>query len=140
MQSKGAIRLVAILLMIASLWQLSFTFVNSVQEKKAEKYAEAKAIAAENSAAFNKVADVDKAFYIDSVKKVSNRMYIDSISSEKVYFGYTYKEVQAKSINLGLDLKGGMNVMLQVQLEDLVRALSKNNQSVEFNNAKYPLS
>ena len=135
MQSKGAIRLVAILLMLASLWQLSFTLVNSVQEKKAVKYAEAKAVAAENSAAFSKVADVDKAFYIDSVKKVANRMYIDSISSEKVYFGYTFKEVQAKSINLGLDLKGGMNVMLQVQLEDLVRALSKNNQSVEFNNA-----
>ena len=135
MQSKGAIRLVAILLMLASLWQLSFTLVNSVQEKKAAKYAEAKAVVAENSAAFSKVADVDKAFYIDSVKKVANRMYIDSISSEKIYFGYTYKEVQAKSINLGLDLKGGMNVMLQVQLEDLVRALSKNNQSAEFNNA-----
>ena len=135
MQSKGAIRLVAILLMLASLWQLSFTLVNSVQEKKAVKYAEAKAFAAENSAAFSKVADVDKAFYLDSVKKVASRMYIDSISSEKIYLGYTYKEVQAKSINLGLDLKGGMNVMLQVQLEDLVRALSKNNQSAEFNNA-----
>ena len=135
MQSKGAIRLVAILLLLASLWQLSFTLVNSVQEKKAVKYAEAKAVAAENSAAFSKVADVDKAFYLDSVKKVASRMYIDSISSEKIYLGYTYKEVQAKSINLGLDLKGGMNVMLQVQLEDLVRALSKNNQSAEFNNA-----
>ena len=135
MQSKGAIRLVAILLMLAVLWQLSFTLVNSVQEKKAVKYAEAKAVAAENSAAFSKVADVDKAFYLDSVKKVASRMYIDSISSEKIYLGYTYKEVQAKSINLGLDLKGGMNVMLQVQLEDLVRALSKNNQSAEFNNA-----
>ena len=135
MQSKGAIRLVAILLMLASLWQLSFTLVNSVQEKKAAKYAEAQAVAAENSAAFSKVADVDKAFYLDSVKKVASRMYIDSISSEKIYLGYTYKEVQAKSINLGLDLKGGMNVMLQVQLEDLVRALSKNNQSAEFNNA-----
>ena len=135
MQSKGAIRFVAILLAIASLWQLSFTLVNSIQENKAEKYAEAKAIAAEQSAAFSKVADVDKAFYLDSIRKVANRMYIDSVSSEKIYFGYTYKDVQAKSINLGLDLKGGMNVMLQVQLEDLVRALSKNNQSQEFNNA-----
>ena len=135
MQSKGAIRFVAILLALASIWQLSFTLVNSIQENKAEKYAEAKVIAAEQSAAFSKVADVDKAFYLDSIKKVSNRMYIDSISSEKIYFGYTYKDVQAKSINLGLDLKGGMNVMLQVQLEDLVRALSKNNQSQEFNNA-----
>ena len=60
MQSKGAIRFVAILLAIASLWQLSFTLVNSIQENKAEKYAEAKAIAAEQSAAFSKVADVDK--------------------------------------------------------------------------------
>ena len=135
MQSKGAIRFVAILLAIASLWQLSFTLVNSIQENKAEKYAEAKAIAAEQSAAFSKVADVDKAFYLDSIRKVANRMYIDSISSKKIYLGYTFKDVQAKSINLGLDLKGGMNVMLQVQLEDLVRALSKNNQTKEFNDA-----
>ena len=135
MQSKGAIRFVAILLAIASLWQLSFTLVNSIQENKAEKYAEAKAIAAEQSAAFSKVADVDKAFYLDSIRKVANRMYIDSISSKNIYLGYTFKDVQAKSINLGLDLKGGMNVMLQVQLEDLVRALSKNNQTKEFNDA-----
>ena len=135
MQSKGAIRFVAILLALASLWQLSFTLVNSIQENKAEKYAEAKVVAAEQSAAFSKVADVDKAFYLDNIRKEATREYVDSISSEKIYFGYTYKDVQAKSINLGLDLKGGMNVMLQVQLEDLVRALSKNNQTPEFNNA-----
>ena len=135
MQSKGAIRLVAILLALASIWQLSFTLVNTIQEKKAQKYAEAKVIAAEQSAAYSKVADVDKAFYLDNIRKEAVRNYVDSISSEKIYFGYTYKDVQSKSINLGLDLKGGMNVMLQVQLEDLVRALSKNNQSPEFNNA-----
>ena len=95
MQSKGAIRFVAILLALASLWQLSFTLVNSIQENKAEKYAEAKVIATENSAAFSKVADVDKAFYLDSIRKVANSMYFDSISSEKVFFGYTYKDVQA---------------------------------------------
>ena len=135
MQSKGAIRFVAILLALASLWQLSFTLVTNMQEKKAEKYAEAKVIAAEQSAAFEKVADMDKAFYLDSIRKVENRMYIDSISSEKIYFGYTYKDVKAKAINLGLDLKGGMNVMLQVQLEDLVKALADNNQTAEFQNA-----
>jgi len=135
MQSKGAIRLVAILLALASIWQLSFTLVNTIQEKKAQKYAEAQVIAAEQSAAYSKVADVDKAFYLDNIRKEAVRNYVDSISSEKIYFGYTYKDVQSKSINLGLDLKGGMNVMLQVQLEDLVRALSKNNQSPEFNNA-----
>ena len=135
MQSKGAIRFVAILLLLASLWQLSFTLVTNRQENKAEKYAEAKAEAAMNSAAFGKIAEADKAFYLDSIKKVESRRYIDSISSEKIYLGYTFKDVQSKSINLGLDLKGGMNVMLQVQLEDLVRALASGNTTPEFTNA-----
>ena len=72
MQSKGAIRFVAILLLLASLWQLSFTLVTNRQEKKAEKYAEAKAEAAMNAAAFGKVAEADKAFYLDSIRKVEN--------------------------------------------------------------------
>ncbi len=132
MQSKGAIRFVAILLLLASLWQLSFTLVTQIQENKAEKYAENKAIAAMESAEFSKVAEADKAFYLDSIRKDENRWYIDSISSEKIYFGYTFKDVKSKSINLGLDLKGGMNVMLQVQLKDLVKALGGNNAAPEF--------
>ena len=132
MQSKGAIRFVAILLLLASLWQLSFTLVTQIQENKAEKYAENKAIAAMESAEFSKVAEADKAFYLDSIKKDENRWYIDSISSEKIYFGYTFKDVKSKAINLGLDLKGGMNVMLQVQLKDLVKALGGNNTAPEF--------
>ena len=132
MQSKGAIRFVAILLALACLWQLSFTLVTKVQENKAAKFAEAAAEAVQQSADFAKVPEMDRAFYLDSIRKDQNRHYIDSISSEKVYFGYTYKDIKSKEINLGLDLKGGMNVMLQVQLEDLVKALSGNNQSPEF--------
>ena len=135
MQSKGAIRFVAILLAIACLWQLSFTLVTKVQENKAEKYAEAAVAAAQNSAAFAKVSEMDKAFYLDSIRKVENRHYIDSISAEKVYFGYTFKDVKSKEINLGLDLKGGMNVMLQVQLKDLVKALAGGNAAPEFEQA-----
>ena len=135
MQSKGAIRFVAILLLLASFWQLSFTLVTQLQENKAEKFAENKAEAAMQTAAFAKVAEADKAFYLDSIRKDENRRYIDSISSEKVYFGYTFKEVKAKAINLGLDLKGGMNVMLQVQLKDLVKALAGGNEAPEFANA-----
>ena len=135
MQSKNAIRLVAILLAIACLWQLSFTLVTKIQENKAAKYAEKAVEAYQNSAAFAKVPEVDKAFYLDSIRRENNRWYIDSISSEKVYFGYTYKDVKEKEINLGLDLKGGMNVMLQVQLEDLVKALADNNQTPEFTQA-----
>ena len=135
MQSKGAIRFVAILLLLASLWQLSFTLVANMQEKRAEKYAEAKAEAAMQTAAFGKVAEADKAFYLDSLRKDENRRFIDSISTEKIYFGYTFKDVQAKAINLGLDLKGGMNVMLQVQLKDLVKALAGGNAAPEFTQA-----
>ncbi len=135
MQSKGAIRFVAILLLLASLWQLSFTLVTNIQEKKAVKYADAKAEAAMQTAAFGKVAEADKAFYLDSIKKEENRRYIDSISTEKIYFGYTYKDIKSKAINLGLDLKGGMNVMLQVQLKDLVKALAGGNEAPEFTQA-----
>ncbi len=135
MQSKGAIRLVAILLAIACLWQLSFTLVTDIHEKKAEKFAEKAAVAAQNSAAFSNVPEGEQAYYLDSIRKEQNRWYTDSISSQKVYFGYTFKEVKAKEINLGLDLKGGMNVMLQVQLQDLVRALAGDNVTPEFSQA-----
>ena len=132
MQSKGAIRLVAILLLIACIWQLSFSVVTRIQNKKAADYAEKIAETVKQSAAFANVPEADRAFYLDSLKKNENRRYVDSISAEKVYFGQTFKQVQNKEINLGLDLKGGMNVMLQVQLEDLVKALSGNNQTPEF--------
>ena len=132
MQSKGAIRLVAILLAIACLWQLSFTAITSIQEKKAAKTAAARAEAFAQGPEFAKVAAEDHAFFLDSLKKIEEKRYTDSLSSQKVYFGYTFKDVKAKEINLGLDLKGGMNVMLQVQLEDLVKALSGNNQSPAF--------
>ncbi|MCR4910551.1 MAG: protein translocase subunit SecDF [Bacteroidales bacterium] len=130
MQSKGAIRLVAILLALACVWQLSFTAVTGIMEKKADKYAE-KAVEAFD---LSKVAAEDQAYALDSVRKHQSRWYTDSISSEKVYFGQTYKDVKAKEINLGLDLKGGMNVMLQVQLEDLVKALA-GEHTPEFNQA-----
>ena len=135
MQSKGAIRFVAVLLALACLWQLSFTVVTMRQENKAEKYAAAAVEAAKQSVAYAKVSDADKAFYLDSIQKEENRHYLDSISSEKVYFGYTYKDVKSKEINLGLDLKGGMNVMLQVQLKDLVKALAGDSNVPEFNTA-----
>ena len=132
MQSKGVIRLVAILLILACAWQLSFTLVTAIHNNKAKDYAEAQAVAVQETPAFAKVAEVDQAYYLDSIKKASQKWYTDSISTEKVYFGYTFKGVQSKEINLGLDLKGGMNVMLQVQLEDLVKALSGNSTEPEF--------
>ncbi len=129
MQSKGWIRLVAILLAIASIWQLSFTAVTRLQENKAAKYAEEQALQFVES---NNVAAEVREYVQDSVANIRNRAYIDSISTEKVFLGYTYQSVKEKEINLGLDLKGGMNVMLQVQLEDLVKALSGNSTDPDF--------
>lgn len=135
MQSKGAIRFVAICLILACLWQLSFTLVTSICTKKANAAADKAVAEMQKSAAFAEVPDVDKAYYLDSIRKIEARRYTDSISTEKIYFGYTFKSVQNQEINLGLDLKGGMNVMLQVQLEDLVKALAGNNPSPEFQKA-----
>lgn len=132
MQNKGLFRALAILIALACLYQLSFTFVTRNQEKKAEAFA-AKAVEIEkNKPEFAQVSDLNKAFYLDSLQKVKNRYYLDSITAKKVYLGYTYKDVKEKEIKLGLDLKGGMNVMMQVQLRDLVKALANNNQSEEF--------
>ncbi|MBO4264317.1 MAG: protein translocase subunit SecDF, partial [Bacteroidales bacterium] len=129
MQSKGWIRFVAILLAIASIWQLSFTAVTRIQESKAAKYA---AEQAQQYVESNNVPADVREYVQDSVANFRNRAYIDSISAEKVFFGYTFKSVKEKEINLGLDLKGGMNVMLQVQLEDLVKALSGNSTDPDF--------
>ena len=117
----------AILLALACIWQLMFTVVTKIHENKAVKYAENAAEAFMASPAYEKIPDVDKAYVLDSIKKDQNRWYLDSISSQKVYFGYTFDDVREKEINLGLDLKGGMNVMLQVQVEDVVQALAENN-------------
>ncbi len=126
MQSKGAIRLVAILIAIACIWQLSFTAITRIQEKKAAENAR---VEAEKFVAAAGTPAEFREFVIDSVSAIKNRAYVDSISNEDVYFKYTFQDVKEKEINLGLDLKGGMNVMLQVQLEDLVKALAGSNAS-----------
>ena len=125
----------AILLALACIWQLMFTVVTKIYENKAVKYAENAVEEFKASAAYDKIPDVDKAYVLDSIRKDQNRWYLDSISSQKVYFGYTFDDVREKEINLGLDLKGGMNVMLQVQLEDVVQALAENNMSPEYQKA-----
>ena len=132
MQSKGAITFLAVIIALACIWQLSFTAATKIQEGKANRYASAAVEAERVSPSFANVPEVDKAYYLDSIRKAKNSFYLDSVSAEKVYLWYTYKEVKEREINLGLDLKGGMNVMLQVQLKDLVKALSGNSQDPRF--------
>ncbi|MBO4765172.1 MAG: protein translocase subunit SecDF [Bacteroidales bacterium] len=135
MQSKGAIRLVAILIALACLFQLSFTLVTALQEKKAAKYADSIVNAVQQEPSFSAVSDMDKAFYLDSVRSAANNSYLDSLSTEKVYFGYTYKNVKEKEINLGLDLKGGMNVVLQLDLAELIRNCAREKTTDQFKQA-----
>lgn len=132
MQSKGAIRLVAILIALACIYQLSFTWATKHQESKAKEYAQHAVELEKSSPAFSLISDLDKAFYLDSLERVKERYYIDSITAEKVFLGFTYKEIKEKEINLGLDLKGGMNVMLEVSVPELVISLSENSENALF--------
>ncbi len=114
MQNRGAILTFAILLALVSLYQLSFTFKTRQVEKAARAYAQ---------------GDPEKEFN-----------YLDSISGEEVYnfLGlkkFTFKEVKELELNLGLDLRGGMNVTLEVAVDDLIRALSHYNTDSTFNAA-----
>ena len=114
MQNKGAVLTFAILLAAVCLYQLTFTFKASQVEKQAKEYANG-----------------------DPVREY---FYLDSISGETVYnfLGlkkFTYKDVKELELNLGLDLKGGMNVTLEVSVVDVIRALSNYNPDSTFNAA-----
>ncbi len=112
MQSKGAIKLLAILLAIACIYQLSFTFKTRNVEKKAATYAAA---------------------YDEVERSAKEQYYLDSVQNQPVYnLGFrkfTYKEIKEKELNLGLDLKGGMNVMLEIQVEDVVKSLAGDSRN-----------
>ena len=110
MQNKVFTGVIATLLALICLFYLSFSMVTSHHNKKAEEYA------AGNEALYKE--------------------YIDSISTEKVYLGYyTYQQCREMEIGLGLDLKGGMNVTLQISVADVLKHLSNNNPDSNFNQA-----
>lgn len=138
MQNKGAIKFFTIALAIVCLYQLSFTFVTSRVESKAEKYAnneKTERLATELA----KGDEVMKGYYLDSISMARESYYLDSIDNEVVYNllidKYTYREAKEREINLGLDLKGGMNVTLEVSVKDIIRALSGNSKDPVFTQA-----
>ena len=135
MQSKGAITLVAILIGLACVFQLSFTAATAIQESKAAKAAAKVVEEVQQSPSFAQVSELNQAFFLDSVSSAANKQYLDSIANKKVYFNYTYKNVKEKELNLGLDLKGGMNIVLQLDLAELVRSCAREKTTEEFNKA-----
>ncbi|MBE6302233.1 MAG: protein translocase subunit SecDF [Parabacteroides distasonis] len=109
MQNKGFVKIFSVLLMLVCLFYLSFSFVTRHYNSKAVEYAAG-----------------------DPVKE---SFYLDSLSTQKVWLGYTLKECREMEISLGLDLKGGMNVILELNVPDVIRSLSNNNQDENFNKA-----
>ncbi len=139
MQNKGVVKFFAILLALVCLFQLSFTFVSGRVESKAKKYAE-NPIARKVAKEMAKGNNLREILVFDSIVKARQKFYLDSVANETVYNflwlrKYTYKDVQEREINLGLDLKGGMNVTMEVAVADIVRALSGNSKDSTFNKA-----
>ncbi len=137
MQNKGLIRFLAWAFALVCLFQLSFTFVTSSVERKAKKTAEnyIKSEPAQKLVASRTSNAVDAQILTDSLRNAREARYLDSMATEKVYLGYTYRQCQSREINLGLDLKGGMNVMLEVSTVDVVRALADHTEDPLFNQA-----
>jgi len=138
MQNKGTIRFFAIAFAVVSLFQLSFTLVTAITKNRAEKYAtneQAHALAkqlAKNDALL-------EVHLLDSIKDARTQYYLDSVANQPVYNvllrKYTYKECMDREINLGLDLKGGMNVTMEVSVADVVRQMSGNSTNPVFTKA-----
>lgn len=138
MQNKGAIRLFAIVFALVCIFQLSFTYFARKVENQAKEYAtspqmheKANTLAAGNA--------LKEGMYFDSISKSEEKFYLDSVQNLTVYnIGlkqYTYKDVKEKEINLGLDLKGGMNVTLEVSVPDIIVALSGKSKNPTFRKA-----
>ena len=129
MQNKGLIKFLAWAFAAVCLFQLSFTIVTNVVQSKAKtdakNYVSSEQV--QKLIASRSNTQVDAQILTDSLMTAREAHYLDSMATEKVYLGYTYRECQGREINLGLDLKGGMNVMLEVSTVDVVRALATTN-------------
>lgn len=122
MQNKGLIKLFAILFGLVSLYQLSFTFLANKVEDDAVAYSNERNI--ENDA---------------RAKAKFERNYLDSVANKEIIdlgIGkYTYNDVKDKEMNLGLDLKGGINAILQVSVKEVLKSLSNESENIAFNTA-----
>ena len=116
MQNRNFIKIVAVVFALICLYQLSFTWVADGVESDAIEYAES---------------------YNENEREAKVKQYLDSINSEEVYdifiAQYTYADCKQRELNLGLDLKGGMNVTLEVMVVDVLKALSNNSSDELFN-------
>ncbi len=142
MQNRGAITTFAVLLGLACLFYLSFTWVTRGVEKDAYAFADSYSANPVNQKAAIEYAKGDAAkerSFLDSIKNARADYYLDSMKTVTVYdiliTKYTYDECKQKEINLGLDLRGGMNVTLEISQADILKNLANNNPDPDFNKA-----
>ncbi len=121
MQNKGLIRLFAILFGLVSIYQLSYTFITNKLEKDAEDYAVSRISEAEDD-------------YV-AKREALEASYLDSISDNTVLGFTSYDDAKKKELNKGLDLKGGINVTLQISVKDILKGLANNTKNPVFNKA-----
>jgi len=122
MENKGLVKLFALLFGLVSIYQIAFTFVGNKVENEAKTYVA------------SQIPDTEPEY--ETKRNAAQISYLDSISKEEVYnigiASYTYDDVKEKAMNLGLDLKGGIDVTLQISVRDILKGLSNNSQDVIF--------
>ena len=125
MQNKGLVKLFALLFGLVSIYQLSFTFKANQIEKQAEEIA------------INNVPETEDDYRVK--RSIEEANYLESIATDTVFniaiAKFTYNEVKQNAMNLGLDLKGGLNVILQVSVKDILKGLANNTKDPVFNKA-----
>ncbi len=121
MQNKGLIKLFGLLFGLVSIYQLSYTFITNNVENKAEAFA------------VSSIPDSDEEYL--AKREALEAKYLDSIGENSI-LGYTnYNEAKKKELNKGLDLKGGINVTLQISVKDILKGLANNTKNPAFNKA-----
>ncbi|PKD15907.1 preprotein translocase subunit SecD [Salegentibacter salinarum] len=121
MQNKGLIKVFAILFGLVCIYQLSFTFITNNVESEAEDFARQRI--SENVEDYSALRDAEE------------ERYLDSVANNEVIAGITYTDAKDKELNKGLDLKGGINVILQISVKDILAGLANNTDDPAFNQA-----
>src|ERR1051325_3929608 len=131
MQNKGAVRLFAILLALACLFYLSFSLITRGVEKDAKQTADTYVMKQSVKDTASKMSNGDKQRYdsiMEAFRNSRETRYLDSMRKQVVWnlwpFKFTYEDCKEKEINLGLDLRGGMNVTLEVSVQDIIKGMS----------------
>src|SRR6056300_933649 len=121
MQNNSLIRVFGLLFALVSIYQLSFTFITSSVEKQADQYAA-------------QLVSEDQPDYLE-LRDQKASAYLDSIGNNPLYGFTSYNDAKEKELNKGLDLKGGINVILQISIRDILKGLAENTRNVVFNKA-----